>query len=165
VITSATELARQRAAASGERHALRAIEGRPIRARLRRIRELLTWLADLGPIDPPRLFDEPATALAVERILTLLVDLALACNSDVAASVLGCTPKNYEDSFDLATRAGMITPELAEQLRPSAAMRNVLVHHSLDVDQAQVAMAVPRAPALYGEYAAQVAAYVAGRAT
>lgn len=163
--TPATELARQRAAASGERHALRAIDGRAIRARLRRIRELLTWLADLGPIDPPRLFDEPATALAVERILTLLVDLALACNSDVAASVLGRNPQTYEESFDLAARAGMITSELATQLQPSAAMRNVLVHRCLDVDQAQVAMAVPRAPVHYGEYATQVAAFVAARAT
>jgi uncharacterized protein YutE (UPF0331/DUF86 family) len=152
--TPVTELARARA-----------IDGRAIRARLRRIRELLTWLAELGPIDPPRLFDEPATALAVERILTLLVDLALACNSDVAGSVLGRGPKTYEESFDLAASAGMISPELAKELRPSAAIRNVLVHHSLDVDQAQVAMAVPRAPAQYGEYAAQVAAFLARRAT
>ncbi len=163
--TPATEVARLRTAVSSERHALPEIDGRVIRARLRRIRELLGWLADLGPIDPPRLFDEPATALAVERILTLLVDLALACNSEVAATVLGRKPQTYEESFDLAARAGMITPELAAKLRPSAAMRNVLVHHCLDVDQAQVAMAVPRSPALYGEYAAQVAAFVAGRAT
>jgi uncharacterized protein YutE (UPF0331/DUF86 family) len=162
--TPAPDLARQRAAASGE-HAPRALDGRSIRARLRRIRELLTWLAELGPIDPPRLFDEPATALAVERILTLLVDLALACNSAVASAVLGREPQTYEESFDLAARAGMITPELAAQLRPSAGMRNMLVHHCLDVDQAQVAMAVPRAPELYGAYAAQVAAFVADRAT
>ena len=157
--TSATELARHRAAASGERHALRTPDGRAIRARLRRIRELLTWLADLGPIDPPRMFDEPAIALAVERILTLLVDLALACNTEVARA-----PTTYEESFDLAAQAGMITPALAAQLRPSAAMRNTLVHHCLDVDQAQVAMAVPRVPAQYGDYVAQVAAFVAQRA-
>ncbi|HEY0813579.1 MAG TPA: HepT-like ribonuclease domain-containing protein [Pseudonocardia sp.] len=164
MITSATDSARERTAAAGERHGQQEVDGRAVRARLRRIRELLIWLADLGPVDPPRLIDEPATALAVERILTLLVDLALACNSDVAASVLDCAPKTYEDSFDLAAQAGMITPELAEQLRPSASMRNVLVHRSLEADQAQVAMAVPRAPGLYGEYVAQVAAYVAGRA-
>lgn len=163
--TSATELARHRAAASGERHALRTPDGRAIRARLRRIRELLIWLADLGPIDPPRMFDEPAIALAVERILTLLVDLALACNTEVAKSILGRAPTTYEESFDLAAQAGMITPALAAQLRPSAGMRNTLVHHCLDVDQAQVAMAVPRVPVQYGEYAAQVAAFVAQRAT
>lgn len=161
---SAAELARHRAAASSERHA-RVPDGRAIRARLRRIRELLTWLADLGPIDPPRMFDEPAIALAVERILILLVDLALACNTEVAKSILGRAPTTYEESFDLAAQAGMITPALAAQLRPSAAMRNTLVHHCLDVDQAQVAMAVPRVPGQYGEYTAQVAAFVALRPT
>ena len=38
----------------------------------------------LGRIDPPRLVDEPVTALAAERLLTVLVELAFACNRDVA---------------------------------------------------------------------------------
>src|ERR1700749_4017642 len=100
--TPAPDLARQSGAASG------ALDGRPMRARLRRIRELLTWLAELGPVDPPRLFDEPATALAVERILTLLVDLALACNTDVAAAAPGRAPQPYEGSVELARPAGMM---------------------------------------------------------
>jgi uncharacterized protein YutE (UPF0331/DUF86 family) len=141
-----------------------AIDGRVIRARLRRIRELLSCVPALGRIDPPRLIDEPVTALAVERLLTLLVDLAWDCNSHVAVTVLGQIPDTYEESFDLAARVGMISPELAARLRPSATMREVLVHRCLEADPGQVALAVPLAPVLYGEYVRQVTSFVAQRA-
>ena len=141
------------------------IDGRAIRARLRRMRELLACVPALGRIDPPRLIDEPVTALAVERLLTVLVDLAWDCNSHVAATVLGRVPATYEESFDLAAEVGMITPELAARLHPSAAMREVLVHRSLEADPGEVAMAVPLAPVHYGEYVRQATAFVAARAT
>ena len=137
------------------------VDGRTIRARLRRIRELLAIVPALGRIDPPRLVDEPVTALAAERLLTVLVELAFACNRDVAVGMLGRVPAGYPESFDLAAQAGLISAELAERLRPSAALRDVLV---LDADPGQVALAVPRAPALYGEYLAQASAFVAERA-
>ncbi len=143
----------------------RAIDWQSIHAKLRRIRGLLDQLAALGPIDADRLADEPVTALAVERILTLLVDLAFSCNSHISASVLGHAPDSYRESFDLAHQAGMITKDLATRLRPSAGMRNVLVHQYIEADQTQVAAAVPLAVEQYGEYVRQVAAFAADRAT
>jgi uncharacterized protein YutE (UPF0331/DUF86 family) len=136
------------------------IDGRLLRARLRRIRELLATVPALGRIDPPRLVDEPVTALAAERLLTLLVELAFVCNRDVAVGALGRAPRSYPESFELAAEAGLISVGLAEQLRPSALLHEVLV---LDASPGQVAMAVPRAPALFGEYAAQAGAFVAER--
>jgi uncharacterized protein YutE (UPF0331/DUF86 family) len=138
------------------------LDGRVLRARLRRIQQLLTTVPALGRIDPPRLVDEPVTALAAERLLTVLVELAFACNRDVAISALGRTPASYPESFDLAAEAGLISVGLAAQLQPSAQLHEVLV---LDADPGQVALAVPRAPALYGEYVAQAGAFVAERAT
>ena len=137
------------------------LDGRVLRARLRRIRELLAAVPALGRIDPPRLVDEPVTALAAERLLTVLVELAFACNRDVAIDVLGRAPASYPESFDLAAQAGLINAELAARLRPSAALRDVLV---LDTDPGRVALEVPQAPALYGEYVRQVTAFVAARA-
>jgi len=138
------------------------LDGRELRARLRRIRELLGAVPALGRLDPPRLVDEPVTALAAERLLTVLVDLAFACNRDVAIGVLGRAPVGYPESFDLAAQAGLISADLAARLRPSARLRDVLV---LDAAPGQVALAVPLAPALYGEYVAQAAAFLAERAT
>lgn len=136
------------------------LDGRVIRARLRRIRELLAVVPALGRIDPPRMVDEPVTALAAERLITVLVELAFACNRDVAVEVLGQAPVGYPESFDLAAEAGLISAELAARLRPSATLHDVLV---LGTDPGRVAMAVPLVPTLFGEYVRQATAFVAGR--
>jgi uncharacterized protein YutE (UPF0331/DUF86 family) len=136
------------------------LDGRVLRGRLRRIRELLATVPTLGRIDPPRLVDEPVTALAAERLLTVLVELAFACNRDVAVEVLGRATASYPASFDLAAQAGLISAELAARLRPSAVLRDVLV---LGSDPGRVALAVPQVPALYGEYVRQATAFVAER--
>jgi uncharacterized protein YutE (UPF0331/DUF86 family) len=143
----------------------RTIDWRSIRAKLHRIRELLDQLHGLGPVDALRLATEPLNELAIERILTLLVDLAFACNSHVAAAVLGRAPDTYAESFTLAADSGMITSELAVALRPSVGMRNVLVHDYLETDRELVASAVPLALEQYGDYVRQVARFAADRAT
>lgn len=142
----------------------REIDWRSLRAKLRRIHELVDQLADLGPVDAARLTAESVTALALERILTLLVDLAFANNSHVAVARLGRAPDTYAESFTLAAQAGMIDGGLAAALRPSVGMRNVLVHNYLAVDQERVADAVPLAVEQYGEYVRQVARFLQGHA-
>lgn len=138
----------------------RAIDWRTVRARLRRIRELLDQLDELGPVDVARLNSEPVTALAVERILTLLVDLAFASNSHVVVARLGRAPDSYAESFSLAAEVGMIDAALAAALRPSVGLRNVLVHNYLDVDREVLVAAVPLAVDQYGAYVRQVATFL-----
>jgi uncharacterized protein YutE (UPF0331/DUF86 family) len=138
----------------------RAIDWRSVRAKLRRIDQLIDQLVGIGAVDAARYANEPVTALAVERILTLLVDLAFASNSHVVVVVLGRTPDTYAESFNLAAEAGMIDNELAKALRPSAGMRNVLVHDYLDVDHELVVGAIPLAVEQYREYVRQVASYL-----
>lgn len=138
----------------------RDIDWRSVRAKIRRIRELLDQVVALGHIDAARLAAEPVTALALERILTLLVDLAFAGNSHVAVGILGRAPDTYAESFTLAAEAGMIDAELAATLRPSAGMRNLLVHNYLTVDQNLVAAAASVAVEQYGEYVRQVALFL-----
>jgi uncharacterized protein YutE (UPF0331/DUF86 family) len=132
------------------------LDWRSLAAKQRRMRDLLDRLGELGPVDVERLRAEPLTALAVERILTLLVDLAFATNSHVAAARLGRAPESYATSFDAAAQAGLLDAELAAALRPSAGLRNVLVHAYIDVDQAAVARAVPLALEHYGAYVRRV---------
>lgn len=140
------------------------VDWRSVKAKLRRIRELLNHLVDFGPVSAERLADEPVTALAVERILTLLVDLAFAINSHLAVGLLGRAPDTYAESFTLAAETGVIDAALATALRPSAGMRNVLVHNYLAVDQELVAGAVGIAVEQYAEYVRQVAGFLATRA-
>lgn len=141
----------------------RTLDWRSIRAKLRQIRELLDELRGLGEFDVDRLHTDRTAALAAERIPTRVVDLAFAVNSHVAVAVLGQAPDTYADSFTLAVEAKLIEPELAEQLRPSTGTRNVLVHNYLDIDYAQVAVAIPLAIEHYGEYVRQVARWLQQR--
>lgn len=143
----------------------RAVDWRSIGAKLRTIRELLDELAGLGAVDRIRLDAEPLTALAVERILCLVVELAFGCNSHISAALLTRAPETYRDSFTLAAEAGLIDIELAKTLQPSAGLRNVLVHAYLDIDRDIVVAAVPIVIERYGEYVRQAAAFVRDRAT
>lgn len=136
------------------------LDWRSLGAKLRRCRELLEQLQAVGEVDERRLVAEPLIALALERILTQLVELAFATNSHVAVAVLGRAPDSYSESFALAAQAGMIDPELTEQLRPSVGLRNVLVHDYLAVDQSIVAASAALADQLYGEYVRQVAGFL-----
>lgn len=137
----------------------RQLDWRSVRPKLRTISELLDVLLELGPIDEQRLRTDRPTALAVERVLTLVVELAFATNSHVAVVELKRAPDSYAESFELAARAGLIDPELARRILPSAKMRNVLVHAYLDVDHRLVAAAVPMALEQYREYVRQVSGW------
>ena len=112
-----------------------------VQSRLVLITRLLEDLQSAGQVDAPRLTQDRMLRYAVERILSQLVDLAVSVNSHVSATVLGESPKDYRASFDLVARAGAIEPALAQELKPSVGLRNVLAHEYIDVDIAIVAAA------------------------
>jgi uncharacterized protein YutE (UPF0331/DUF86 family) len=135
-----------------------------------RLNELRLIGADFGWWDQPPLEDDVTEippdrlkALSVERILILVVDLAVDINNHVAAVELGQVADDYKLTFPLAARTGLISRELAEKLTPSSGTRNILVHQYLDVDPHRVVLAASLAVEQYGEYVRQVATYVQNR--
>lgn len=141
-----------------------ALQRAAVQAKLRLMRELLDDLASVGGITAERLERERLLRRAVERVLTQLVELAASVNSHVVTASTGRAPASYRSSFDDAERLGLLTQELAETLKPSVGMRNVLVHEYVAADFALVAQAVPFALESYGEYVRQVACWLADRA-
>lgn len=133
--------------------------------RLQEIQLLLADLAELGTIDAERLRRERPTRHIVERVLSQIVELAGSINIHIVTSVLGRSPESYAASFDDVARAGVLGWEFAASLRPSAGMRNVLVHDYLEVDHGLVSAAVPLAQEQYGEYVRTVAGWVRDHAT
>jgi len=124
------------------------------------MRRSVGQLDSLGPVDRTRLESNPATGLVVERILALLVDLAFAINSHVAAAVLGEVPRTPAGSFGAAVQAGMIDADLATVLAPPDP-HNVLVQLYLDSEPEEVAAIVSAALSGYEEYVRQVARWTA----
>jgi uncharacterized protein YutE (UPF0331/DUF86 family) len=71
-------------------------------------------------------------------------------------------PATYRESFRFAAAVGLITPELAAEIAPSAGLRNILTHEYVSVDLKLVGAAVPVAYAAYRQYVSQASRYIAG---
>jgi uncharacterized protein YutE (UPF0331/DUF86 family) len=83
--------------------------------------------------------------LQVERVLSALVDLAVAVNTHVVVSTGASAPTDMAASFDRAVVSGLLSTELAAELRKSVGLRNVVVHGYLEVDLSMLAEAVGKA--------------------
>jgi uncharacterized protein YutE (UPF0331/DUF86 family) len=141
----------------------RQLDDAVILAKLRMMRRLLDELERLGRVDIERFAEEFAVQLVVERIISQLVDLASSINAHVVAVETAEPPANIRQSFTAASAVGLIGRDLADQLAPSAGLRNVLVHAYVDLDVTRLADAAPLAAEQYGEYVRQVARWVADR--
>lgn len=129
--------------------------------RLQLMRQLLDALDQVGSVNAQTLADDAIRRLAIERILTQLVEFAADVNQHVASTTGGAVATSYRESFDLAVKSGLITRDLADALKPSVGLRNVLVHEYVGVDLGIVAASVPVAREQYGEYVRMVAQWLA----
>jgi uncharacterized protein YutE (UPF0331/DUF86 family) len=104
--------------------------------------------------------DDFGRRLQIERILSALVDLAVAINTHVVVVRLGEAPHDMTASFRLAAEAGLLDADLAAELAPSVGLRNVIVHAYVDLDVARMMEAVPLAAGQYSRYVEQVARWL-----
>ncbi len=138
----------------------RNLDHQALHAKLHLLRDFLDDLASVGEVSADRLSDDRLARHAIERILTQLVDLAVAINGHVASVYLGRGPADYRESFELAAKAGAISTDLARELAPSVGLRNVLTHEYATIDLGIVASSVPLALDRYRRYAGQIARFL-----
>ncbi len=134
-----------------------------VQSRLLLMDGVLDDLASAGTLDGVRLSQERMLRYAVERMLAQLVDLAVSVNSHVSATLLGKSPRDYRTSFGLLAEAGAIDPALAERLKPSVGLRNILAHEYVDVDLGIVAAAAAMALRDFRAYVRSVSAWLSQR--
>ncbi len=132
-----------------------------VQERLKLMHALLADLDLVGAVTPERLENERLTRHAIERIVTQLVDLAVAINSHIVAATKAEVPATYRESFTAVAKAGVITSELAAELAPSAGLRNILTHEYVTVDLEILARSIPLARDVYSRYVAAIAGYLA----
>ena len=65
---------------------------------------------------------------ATERLLQELIEAAIDINTHIIVQTGSPPPDDYYESFIRAGKLGIISSELAENLAPSAGLRNRLVH-------------------------------------
>ncbi|OGM59175.1 hypothetical protein A3A75_03075 [Candidatus Woesebacteria bacterium RIFCSPLOWO2_01_FULL_39_10] len=87
----------------------------------------------------------PDTQLLVERLLEKITSRLIEINYHILRQEFGTLPKDYFNSFEEMGKVGVISKELAEQIAPSAGLRNALAHEYDTIDQSQVYYSMKRA--------------------
>ncbi|MGH2771923.1 MAG: type VII toxin-antitoxin system HepT family RNase toxin [Actinomycetota bacterium] len=93
---------------------------------------------------------------AVERLLELVVEVAVDLNTHLVTEKRGSPPSDYADSFRAAAACGILPAGLAETLAPSAGLRNVLVHEYGEIDDAKVHGSITMALDGFAEYSRNI---------
>ncbi len=133
-----------------------------IARRLALIEEMLAALRAVGEVTAADLRSDLMKRGALERFVQVIIDLALEVNGHLVVAVGYPAPKTARESFVAMARAGVLDPELADRLAPTAGFRNVLVHHYVDIDLKLVAEAIVTVVAEYPVYVQQVARFLEG---
>jgi uncharacterized protein YutE (UPF0331/DUF86 family) len=97
---------------------------------------------------------------STERLIQLIVECALDINSHVLVESGKRPPEDYTSSFIRVAEIKLISPELAQRIKGSGGMRNILVHEYMDIDDEKVYKIIPTAISYYKEYIKQVDNYL-----
>ena len=131
-----------------------------IQRRLRLMRDSLDRLETLRAITATRLDAEPLTRAAAERLLQVIVDLAVDVNGHLVTAIRGSAPETGHASFIDLAACGVITPEFSARLAPSAGLRNVLVHQYVDIRTDLVASSIDTTLEAFPAYIEAIAGYL-----
>jgi len=93
---------------------------------------------------------------STERLIQLIVECSSDINSHVVLESGQRPPEDYTSSFIRAAEAGLITHELANKLKGSGGMRNIIVHEYMEIDDRKIYEILPIAISDFKEYIRQV---------
>jgi uncharacterized protein YutE (UPF0331/DUF86 family) len=97
---------------------------------------------------------------AAERLLQELIEAAIDINTHLIVVLGGTVPDSYFESFLELGSLHVIGGELAQNLAPSAGLRNRLVHEYDDIDDSIVYESMDQGISLYTEYVRAIKAYI-----
>ena len=97
---------------------------------------------------------------AAERLLREAIEAALDINAHIAAERGGAVPEDYHSGFLALAAIGVLSRDLAEQLAPSAGLRNRLVHEYEGLDDARVLAAIATILDRYPRYIRAIEAFL-----
>ena len=93
---------------------------------------------------------------SAERLIQLIVECASDINNHVILESGERPPEDYRSSFIRAAEVELIDHELANKLKGSGGMRNIIVHEYMDVDDKKIYDILPTAISDFKEYIRQV---------
>ena len=124
--------------------------------------EYLTALTPLHGLSYADYLQQPLPRYAAERLLQLLVDIAVDINAHFIVELTGTPPQDYYDSFVRAAQAGVLSVAFALSIAQSTGLRNRLVHPYEAIDHAIVHCAIAEAITQYTEYCRHITTFLDG---
>lgn len=97
---------------------------------------------------------------STERMIQLIVECASDINNHVVVESGERPPEDYASSFIKAAEIKLISRGLAEKLKGSAGMRNIIVHEYMDIDDEKIYKIIPIAVSDFKQYIKEVSAYI-----
>lgn len=131
-----------------------------IRRKLQHITASLEGLRPIGRLRPEEYRARFYERKAAERLLQETIEAALDINAHLIAELGAEIPEDYYGGFLKAGDLGIVPPELANLLAPSAGLRNRLVHEYETIEDAKVLGSIGTLLELYPRYVQAVEAYL-----
>lgn len=131
-----------------------------LRRKLGVIAENLKALEPVTTLPLDRYRADLFTRKGTERLLQELIEAAIDLNTHLILQEGHQPPDDYYHGFLRLAEIGILAPELATALAPSAGLRNRLVHEYDTIVDAIVLDAVRKAQDLYPKYVAAVERYL-----
>lgn len=125
----------------------------------RKLSRLNMYLEKLKPISERSLEEYKGDSYlkySAERLIQLIVECASDINNHVVVEKKSRPPEDYTSSFVKAAEVGLISRDLAERIKHSGGMRNILVHEYMDIDDEKVYKTIPVTIKAYKEYIREV---------
>lgn len=136
------------------------LEKEIIKRKLAVIIENLKALEPIKDMNRTQYADDIYKRKATERLLQELIEVAIDINTHIITQTGNLVPDDYYDSFIKTGEFKIIPVSLAEELAPSAGLRNRLVHEYDLIDHSIVLEAVKLAGTLYPEYIKAIESYI-----
>lgn len=128
------------------------VEVAVVRRKLGIMMESLRSLEPIGRFSLEEYRDRLYERKATERLLQEVVEAAVDINTYLTVQLGEPAPEEYYTSFLKLTDLGVLPRELAEELAPSAGLRNRLVHQYDELDDRLVLEAVRSVQELFTRY-------------
>ncbi len=124
---------------------------------LRKLKKLRVYLDELEffqEVSYDEYLDNFQHRRTVERLIQLIVDIAVDINSHTLVDA-GCPPpEDAYTSFINAGKLGALPTKFARELAPSTGERNILVHEYEKIDDAIVYSSIKDTISMYNQYLA-----------
>ncbi|MDI3548720.1 MAG: hypothetical protein PWR10_2372 [Halanaerobiales bacterium] len=128
--------------------------------KLLKIEQYLKELKAVMPADYQEYLSNKMIRYAIERLIQLIIDLALDINNIIIKDKGKPPAIDYFNSFVELIEIGVLDKEFAYQIAPSTGLRNRLVHEYEKIDNKIVYDSIDKTYHIYRKYIKEISKYL-----